>query len=155
MSLGADFIAISEQKLSKLQDTPKELCNFLRKEGDEKPSERLCIDDAWDILAQTLDKLNIAFSTKLQQLTGLPCAEMAFYLSAADVALLAKQLTACDSAAIRRILKSLDYEEIYHGERWREEEDESEEEFLEFFENVSNFFEEVADKNAAIVYLLT
>lgn len=156
MSFGADFSAISENVFSALKDDPNALCDVLRKERDVYPNENnLCIDDAWDILAQTLDKLDIEFSTKLQQLTGLPCAEMAFYLSAEDVALLAKQLAACDSEAIREILSGLDYEEVYHGERWSEEEDEPEEEFLEVFENVSHFFEAVAAKNEAIVYLLT
>lgn len=156
MSFGADFSAISESVFSALKDDPDALCEVLRKERDVYPSENnLCIDDAWDILAQTLDKLDIEFSGKLQQLTGLPCAEMAFYLSAEDVALLAERLAACDSDAIREVLSSLDYEEVYHGERWSEEEDEPEEEFLEVFEKVSQFFEAVAAKNEAIVYLLT
>lgn len=156
MSFGADFSAIAEQTLFALKDDSNTLCEVLRNQREVYPSENnLCIDDAWDILSQTLDKLDIAFSTKLQQLTGLPCAEMAFYLTAEDVADLAKQLKACDRDEIRHILKTLDYEEIYHGERWSEEEDEPEEEFLEVFENVSCFFEKVAAKNEAIVYLLT
>lgn len=156
MSFGADFSAISENVFSELKDNPKALCEVLREESDVYPRENnLCIDDAWDILAQTLDKLDIAFSTKLQQLTGLPCAEMAFYLTAEDVALLATELAACDSDAIREVLQALDYEEIYHGERWSEEEDDPEEEFLEIFEKVSHFFEETAAQNKVIVYILT
>lgn len=156
MSFGADFSAISENVFLELKDNPQALCEVLRKERELYPSEHnLCIDDAWDILAQTLDKLDIAFSTKLQQLTGLPCAEMAFYLAADEVVLLAKQLAASDNNEIRAVLKDLDYEEIYHGERWSEEEDEPEEEFLEVFKNVSRFFEAAAAQNQAIVYLLT
>lgn len=156
MSFGADFSAIAEQTLFALKNESKTLCEVLRNQREVYPSENnLCIDDAWDILAQTLDKLDIAFSKKLQPLTGLPCAEMAFYLVAEDVADLAEKLKACDHDEIRHILKTLDYEEIYHGERWSEEEDEPEEEFLEVFENVCRFFEKVAAKNEAIVYLLT
>lgn len=156
MSFGADFSAISEQTFSELQHDPKALCEALDKAREVYPSENnLCIDDAWDILAQTLDKLDIEFSTKLQQLTGLPCAEMAFYLAADDVAHLAEQLKASEQDSIRDALQHLDYEEVYHGERWSEEEDEPEEEFLEIFEKVSDFFAKVAAKNEAIVYLLT
>ncbi|MDD2814372.1 MAG: DUF1877 family protein [Thiotrichaceae bacterium] len=151
MSFGADFIAISEQKLSELQDTPRELCDFLRKELDEQPSESLCIDDAWDILAQTLDKLGVAFSVELEQLEGLPCAEMAFYVPAERVVNLAKQLAAYSRTELSTTLESLDYEEIYHGEHWSEEQ----EEFLELFETVVAFFKNTADRNEAVAYLLT
>ena len=151
MSFGADFIAISEQKLSALQDKPQELCNFLRKDSDEKPSESLCIDDAWDILVQSLEQMGVEFSAAMEQLEGLPCAEMAFYLPAAEVVDLAKQLTACSLTELKAVLENLDYEEIYHGERWSEEP----EAFFELFETVRIFFKNVADRNEAIAYLLT
>jgi hypothetical protein len=151
MSFGADFIAISEQKLAELQNNPRELCDFLRKELDEQPSDSLCIDDAWDILTQTLDKLGVEFSAELEQLENLPCAEMAFYIPAARVVNLAKQLKDCARTALNDTLESLDYEEIYHGEHWSEEQ----EEFLELFETVVAFFTNAALRNEAVAYLLT
>lgn len=153
MSFGGDLTTISVQKFQSLESDIHALCRFLRHEAEEQPTMQFSIDDTWDILRACLEKLGQAQALAGVQLKTLPCAEFAFYISPELIASTAPQLAVHTHEQLETLVENLDYEDLYHGETWGDEEGRAD--FLDLLIEFIDFYQEVAQTGEAMIYLLT
>ena len=146
MSMNGVFVAIDRRRLDNLFENTEE---FIQGNLEDKPSEVLDIGDAWDTVRVLFDEAGGVLSDVVGRdlVEGTEC-NICMSVPAELVIGIARYFEAHQPSGFEDVLASIDYEPIYHGERWKSDS----RGLLAIIKKIADFYINAAKRNDAVVF---
>lgn len=148
MSICCDLYSALPSTVDTHLRTPQAICRYIRGDLDLKPPSTLHISDAWHVMVGLCEKLRLNRAMNGTTIE-VDCAVGCIAISNAAVAEVAPRLSVARPAFVLQSLDSIDYADLYHGDRWAAEKEQA----FEVFRQMTAFYQD-CHSNGYWIYIV-